>query len=232
MAKSVYYGTHGDSVLEKQQQMNALGAGLEEDGNWGPLTEKAYQKYGGQLNATSPAAPAASIDLSQQIRNYYGQQLADKIKAANASSDAAKQPYTYNISQAGKTYQPKLNDAYTANAVQERALAERLANMGLGAAGGTSQTQATNLSNNFLGKLTGIGLEKQNYIDTQKNAMSQLDAQNQANVANITAENQAGMNQALTDQKKWAESYYLNLYLSGKISETQYNNYINALNVA
>ncbi len=60
MAQSQYYNSKDKAfVTDAQNQMNALGAGLKSDGLWGPKTEAAYTKYGGQLKLNAPATGGA-----------------------------------------------------------------------------------------------------------------------------------------------------------------------------
>lgn len=171
----------------------------------------------------------ANIDYAQQIRDFYAKQLSDRIAASNASAAAAKKPYEYNISQADRMYQPKMDEAYTTDAKYRKILRERMANMGYGAGGGTSQTKTADLSNSLLRGLNGIGLEKQGYIDEQKNAMSQLGAQNQASIADITAQNRMDMNTALTENRKWLANMYLSMYLNKNIKKKEYDRLMKAL---
>ncbi len=64
-------GDRGDDVKELQAQLNDLGASLTVDGIWGPLTQGAYEQYGGDLPATSdpadPDAPAEPVDLNPNL---------------------------------------------------------------------------------------------------------------------------------------------------------------------
>ena len=160
--------------------------------------------------------------LSTKIKDYYNQQLQNSIDAANKSTEASKIPYNYNISQVKNTYQPQRNEAYTQNMADQRTLRERMANYGLSAGGGTSSKLENRLTNSLQSNLTGVNLAQQNYVDQQNNSLAQLQAQNQSNVADITAQNQLGMNTALLNQQNTDVSNYLNLYLAGRISKSQF----------
>lgn len=146
-----------------------------------------------------------------KIQDQYDEQLKNKLAAAEKETAAAKMPYTYNISQAPKAYDAQRSAAYKDDAVNQRALRERLSNMGFAAGGGASQDLQQRRATGLQGRLMGVGLEQQNYIDSQNQAMAQLDAQHQTNVAGITADNRAQMNAALSaeqsaeQQRKWEE---------------------------
>ncbi len=172
------------------------------------------------------------LDSLDQIKKNYEQQLIDSKAAADAANAAAKVQYQQNMGQADKIYQPKLNAVYTGGEMARRALAERMANMGLGAAGGTSQRAGANLSNSVLKGAAGVGLEKQGYIDTQKNAMTQADAQHQASIADITAQNAANRNAAIQQQKNMIAQQFLSMYLSKRITGAKYNEYMKKLEEA
>lgn len=46
------YGSRGDNIAKWQKYLNTKGAGLKEDGVWGPLTEAASLKYMGFNSVT------------------------------------------------------------------------------------------------------------------------------------------------------------------------------------
>src|SRR3990167_4204690 len=53
----VTYGTKGADVLALQKSLNAKGAGLKEDSMYGPLTQAAVAKYGGQASPAPGGLP-------------------------------------------------------------------------------------------------------------------------------------------------------------------------------
>jgi len=162
--------------------------------------------------------------LSTKIKNYYDEQLKNSLDAAQKSYEASKIPYNYNISQAPATYQPQRNDAYTQNMSDQRTLRERMANYGLGASGGTSSKLENRLANSLQSNLNSINLNQQNYIDQQNNELAQLAAKNQANAADITAQNRLDMNTAMLNQQNTDFQTYLQMYLNGNISKKQFQN--------
>ena len=104
----------------------------------------------------------------------------------------------------------------------QRSLRERMANYGLSASGGTSSKLENRLANSLQSNLNSVNLAQQNYIDEQNNSLAQLNAKNQANIADLTAQNGLNMNNALLNQQNTDLSTYLNLYLNGRISKQQF----------
>ncbi len=64
-------GDRGSEVKELQKSLNDLGASLTVDGVWGPLTQAAYEQWGGELDPTGdpadPDAPAEPVDLNPNL---------------------------------------------------------------------------------------------------------------------------------------------------------------------
>lgn len=160
--------------------------------------------------------------LSTSLKDAYKKRLQGQIDQANQSTAASKMPYTYNIKNAASAYQPQRNDLYTQNAASSRALREKMANYGLGGAGGTSQRQMYNLANALKTGLTNVDVTQQQYVDEQNNQMSQLDAQNQATIAGLTAQNDLELSHALANQKAIEDQRALSLFLAGKLSKADY----------
>lgn len=119
---SQYFGQTGSQIGEYQKQLNALGANLKIDNNWGPLTESAYQQYKDQLpngfttrtegdtgsstgttTDTSTPAPTKSVadqikDLLQQLTDLNNKPLTDYPvltleEAKSQASSQYKTPY-------------------------------------------------------------------------------------------------------------------------------------------
>ena len=64
-----------------QQQLNAMGAGLDVDGIWGPLTQAAYERYMG--GSSSSSSGSGSVYTFEDIARAY-----DNAKASGNNSDA------------------------------------------------------------------------------------------------------------------------------------------------
>lgn len=162
------------------------------------------------------------VTLSTRIKDVYANKLKNDIATANQKTTAAKMPYQYNVSQADSMYQPQRNDAYTKNAFAQKALRERMANFGLGGGGGASTSAQQNLRQDFLSGLNAVNLGQQKYVDEQNTAMSQLDAQNAADIAGLRAQNELEMQQALIGQGNTEFDRALQLFLSGRIDKKQF----------
>ena len=67
----------GADVLAIQQQLNAMGAGLVEDGIWGPKTQAAYEKYmgGGSSTSGNGTTSTGSAVTPSEAMNEYKRQL-------------------------------------------------------------------------------------------------------------------------------------------------------------
>lgn len=96
MANSTYYGLRGNEALEWQKKLNALGAGLKEDGIWGAKTEAAYQKYGSQLGGMNTTLPVNKAPIpSYGMQPVYQQSQALKDAASNMSQFEQTRPGEY-----------------------------------------------------------------------------------------------------------------------------------------
>jgi hypothetical protein len=157
-----------------------------------------------------------------KIKDYYDNLLKSQIDASNQSTEAAKMPYQYNISQAQTIYQPTRNEAYTSMYANQRALRERMANYGLGAQGGTSQKKEAGIVNSLKSQLTNTDLAQQGYVNQQNMGISQINTQNQANVANLTAQNQMDYQNALLSQQQSQNTMYRDLLNRGLITWKKY----------
>lgn len=60
-------GEQSPGVLALQQSLNALGAGLKEDSQYGPLTQKAFEQYGPSLPKAPQAAPLAPYNPPEGV---------------------------------------------------------------------------------------------------------------------------------------------------------------------
>ena len=146
----------------------------------------------------------------QGYANLYGQQktstssaydtlLSGQTAAQGKRYEAAQEPYKYNMSQADTMYQPVRNELYTQNSVAERALRERLANIGASGSGGLSQRKQQDLGLALQKGLTSADLEQQGYIDEQERGLTQLGYENEAQLLDITSQNEYSKSQALAD---------------------------------
>lgn len=128
----------------------------------------------------------------------------DTLKSGQLASQstryqAAQEPYKYNLSQAGSLYQPARNEMYSSNMESQRALRERLSNIGASGGGGLSQVKTQNLNQSLQKGLTSVDLEQQKYIDEQNRNLTKIGAENEATTSEITAQSDYQKAQAMAD---------------------------------
>lgn len=161
----------------------------------------------------------------QSIKKSAAKALKQRIAAINAAAEGKKAQYNYNLSQAGQTYQPQRNAAYTDFMGAQRTLRERMANLGLGAGGGTSLTANAQNSAILQNNLTAANLAQQNYINEQNQALQGINTDTQSQIAQAKADNAAALRQTLMNQANQNLSYYTNLFLNKKLKKKQYQQY-------
>jgi hypothetical protein len=119
-----YFGTKGDAVLQMQKQLNALGAGLKEDGIWGKKTEAAYNRLSGRIPATQDAQNGSNgaqavvpneFDEDLQFEKDKARRLTDAVQTSisrldpeyKARLDALEKAYVGKKGMCKTTYCPK-----------------------------------------------------------------------------------------------------------------------------
>jgi len=134
-------------------------------------------------------------------------------KAQTAQRSAQHQAEKANIqSQVGKTqrqYDSMKNQAVTGHRMQERTRRERMANMGLSGAGGTSRTFAQRNRNNLNNQLGSVAQQRQDYTNNVNTALSNLDRQYNADVSAISAQNNAARNAEQLAHSQWQAGHNL-----------------------
>ncbi len=142
-------------------------------------------KVANGANESNNAAIASSFD------DIAGDQYQQLIDAQKAQLEAAynKQAGDYNSQrqQSESDYRSLINQATTANAMQERARRESMANMGLSGAGGTSRTHEQMASNNLTNQLGNINLQQKEYNEEVDRALADLAGQYNADSQNVSA---------------------------------------------
>lgn len=156
------------------------------------------------------------------IKSNYATQLTDRLGALKTAAAAQKSPYETNIANAGQTYQPQRNDVYTSYMTGARTLRERMANMGLGAAGGASRLAENQNAIGLNKNLAGINLAQQNYVNEQNKAMQGISNQLATDTATAKSENTANLQQALMNQQNTNMGYYLQLFLNGNLKKKDF----------
>jgi len=141
----------------------------------------------------------AANAIDERYENLTNAQIA-QLKAAYAQSAAE---YQRQLDSAPAQYQSLRNEAYVNHALTERARQESIANMGLSGSGGTSQTIAQRNTGSLLGTLGDVSRQQQDFTDNINTALAGLGAQYGADVAGVTAKNQAQRIAALLEQERW-----------------------------
>ena len=78
----------GNSTADIQRQLNAMGANLDVDGIWGPLTQAAYEKYMGGGDRT------VNVNGKQTTLNSYGEVRTGNNPTRGETARAAQQAYS------------------------------------------------------------------------------------------------------------------------------------------
>jgi hypothetical protein len=159
----------------------------------------------------------------------YNNTLAGKLAAIQGQVQSGTAEYQRQISQAPSTYQPMRNETYTNDQLAQRALRERLANMGLGASGGKSLTLENQREMSLQNKLGDINRQQQKFIDDANFQIAQLQNQGRYQEAQAVAEVAAQMNQALQEdywqrqeQKEAQTDRYYQMFLNKNITAAQF----------
>lgn len=130
----------------------------------------------------------------------YESALQARLAQLKANRDIGINEQQALIDTSGQSYNPLRNEAFTQDQIAQKNLRERLANMGMGATGGTSQTLDLQRSMGLRGQLGQIGLQQQNYIDTARRKMAELGIQYGADETSAIKEIEAQKAQALQEQ--------------------------------
>lgn len=131
-------------------------------------------------------------DYSKEAKNFYAQQkqqaLADKGALFDQQTGTVNDNYDYSILEAGKAY----DDSYRENAIQklinERQVAENMANMGI-TNSGLNRSQQTAVQLSYANQKAAIDRQKQQQIDTlerdRATALSDIAASRQGAIDSI-----------------------------------------------
>jgi hypothetical protein len=150
---------------------------------------------------------AKTPEYVKQINNQYDQTLKAQKKQLAAARDTTTSQYKAQIKEAAKSYDAMRKQAYTDNALAERARRESMANMGLSGAGGMSQTLAQRNRSALLGSLGDATRQQQDFTNNVNLALSNLSTQYDADYASALAQNAAERNAALLNYGQWQKSY-------------------------
>lgn len=123
-----------------------------------------------------------------------------QLEAQYAQNVAA---YQKQLADAPGQYQQLRNEAYVNNALAQRARRENMANMGLSGLGGTSQTLEQRNNARLLGTLGDVSRQQQGFTDNINLALEGLGTQYSADIASLSAKNEAERNAAMLEQSRF-----------------------------
>lgn len=192
-----------------------------------------YTEYLNQLLQNAATGTGTTTRPSDQITSMYDTQKAAQEAALKAAYEQSLASYTAQETQAQPMYQAIRDEASTNAALQQRALMESVANMGLSSAGGTSQTLQQRNTNNLMNTMGDASRQQQAYLDEIALAKSDLGTQYQSDLTTSAASYDAQKLQALLEQSQYEQSVassaadnlmstYLNLLSMGKITSAQF----------
>lgn len=110
-----WYANMGDyQTAELQRQLNAMGANLNEDGIWGPLTQAAYEQY---MGSSGPATYITSGNngYDYSLNGYTGEKIYSSLaeEAKQAAYEDAMQSMYVNVNKEQNSSGPKKKSTTT-----------------------------------------------------------------------------------------------------------------------
>ena len=156
------------------------------------------------------------------INSLYDNQFAaqqSQMQEALAQAIASQQK---SITDAAPDYQEMRNEAYTTQAMLERARKENMANMGLSGAGGTSQTYQQRNDISLRNILGSTNRQQQDYTDNVNLAIQNLNTQYNADEASLLATTEAARTKDLLAQEETEINRLYDMYLNRAITAAQF----------
>ena len=174
-----------------------------------------YSDYMSSMTATT-------LPSEEEIKSRYLTAL-EANKAKNESLAASeKQLIQDEINSLNQKYQPMSNEAYLTTAKTQRQNAENLANMGLSADGGTSQTLKNRSQTQLLNELGTIKRQETNERTEKENKIKEIDASTAAKNAEIEQEASEDLASELKKAKERIYSVALTLLNKKYITKKQF----------
>ncbi|MGI5850415.1 MAG: hypothetical protein ACOX8Q_10210 [Christensenellales bacterium] len=152
---------------------------------------------------------AATADWTKNIDEIYDQSLNAQKAKLKGRYDKGVAAYQKQLDDAPEQYQKLKNHAYVSHAQTERSRQEALANMGLSAAGGTSQTLQQRNTNTLLNTLGDVSRQQQDFTDNVNLALANLSTDYETDLSSLTAQMESDKNVAKLAQDQWQEGYEL-----------------------
>lgn len=163
----------------------------------------------------APAQPApggnegGETDWKTLINSIYDNLKSSQQQAIKGRYDAQRLELNAQKEKAPDIYNPLRNEAYANSEMAERSRREAMANMGLSAAGGTSQTLRQRNTNALLNTLGDISRQQQDYTNNIELALGKLGIQEGAEINSSDLQIDAQREQAMLDQGNWEKNYGL-----------------------
>jgi hypothetical protein len=154
------------------------------------------------------------MNYADYLKGIYDTQRA----ATNTAYETTAANLNTQITGADQTYQPQKNDAYVNQLMAQKRVQENMANAGLSAVGGTSETLQQRERNNLNTNLTNIDLAKQNYIQGLQSQISSAAVTRDSSLADIATQEGS----AVLSAEESAFNRYYTMYKNGDISASQF----------
>ena len=152
---------------------------------------------------------SGETDWKALINSIYDDIKSSQQQAISGRYDAQRLELNTQKEKAPDIYNPLRNEAYTNSEMAERSRREAMANMGLSAGGGTSQTLRQRNTNALLNSLGDISRQQQDYTNNIQLALDKLGIQEGAERGSSDLQIDSQRNQALLDQGNWEKGYGL-----------------------
>ncbi|MEZ4357389.1 MAG: hypothetical protein R2876_01985 [Eubacteriales bacterium] len=165
---------------------------------------------------------ASTLPSEEEIKKRYLTAVETNKAKNTAEAEAEKQSIQDEINALSKKYQPLSNEAYLTAAKTNRQNAENLANMGLSAAGGTSQTLKNRLDTELINSIQSINLKKSEEQAEKEKEIKEIDAATAAKNAEYEQEASEDMADELKKAKERIYSIALTLLNKKYITKKQF----------
>lgn len=149
----------------------------------------------------------AYTGTQEEIEKMYKEMLGSQKTAAQAQIDAGVGQYTQQKNKIPQSYDPLRNEAHVNDQMAQRVQRERMANMGMSAAGGKSMTLQNQREMGLQNNLGNISRQQKNAEDEIENSIAKLKAEGNLNMANLDAANSQQMNEALMNKYNQDREY-------------------------
>jgi hypothetical protein len=175
----------------------------------------------GQADLQNLSGDPTSKYYNQTITDAYNSALKARLEAIAGQVAAGTAGYQKQLAEAGQKFDPLRNEAYTQDQLAQRALRERMANMGLSATGGKSMTLESQREMSLQNRLGEINRQQKQLETDAQFEINRLIAQGEYEKAQAVAEEAARMNEALMNEY-WRQQEYGLSERGTKLQEEQF----------